>query len=105
MDMNNIVEQITDIKARLLKLEKELKDITVKGTDSNNLITSIVSGDGIILDYQFNLIDMGGLNKDSLVKAVVEATNNGLKAAKELEVSRKKEIVGQVNLPDIPGLF
>ncbi len=105
MDMNNIVEQISFIKQKLSNLEEELKDITVKDADSNNLITAIVSGDGVVLDYKFNLIDMGGLNKDSLVKAVAEATNNALKAAKELEASRKKEIIGNVDIPNIPGLF
>jgi len=58
MDMNNIVEQISLIKEKLSDLEEELKNIQVKGTDSNNLITAIVSGDGVVLDYKFNLIDM-----------------------------------------------
>ncbi len=105
MDMNNIVEQITFIKEKLSILDKELEELTVEGKDHTNRITVVVSGKGVVRDYQFNLIEMGGLNKDSLVKAVVEATNSGLQAAKELEASRKKEIIGDVNLPDIPGLF
>ena len=105
VDMNNIVEQISFIKEKLSELQDELEKITVEGTDSEEMITAVVSGKGKIKDYQFNLTQMGGLNRDKLIKAVVEATNNGLQAAKELEASRKKEIVDKIDIPNIPGLF
>lgn len=105
MDMNNIVEQIALIKEKLSKLQEELSAMTVEGTDSKNIITAILDGKGKVLDYKFNVSEMIGLNQNNLVEAVVEATNNALKSAKELEASKKKEIVGDVNIPDMPGLF
>ncbi|MFP4015916.1 MAG: YbaB/EbfC family nucleoid-associated protein [Halanaerobiales bacterium] len=103
--MNNNIEQIAVIKEELGKLEKELETITVEGTDDNNIITAIVSGKGKIMDYKFNFGEMVGLNKDTLIRAVVNASNNGLQAAEKLKITRKKEIIGDVNIPDMPGLF
>ncbi|MFP4661094.1 MAG: YbaB/EbfC family nucleoid-associated protein [Halanaerobiales bacterium] len=105
MDINNIIEQIGIIKEELGRLEKELETISVEGTDDNKIITAIVSGKGRVLDYQFNIGEMAGLKKDTLVKAVVDATNNSLQAVEDLKIARKKEIIGDVNMPDMPGLF
>lgn len=105
MDMNNIMEQINNIKEQLTVLEEELKQITVKGTDSNEMITAVVTGKGEVKDYELNPLQIGSIKKDSLIKAVVEATNNGLQEAKKLEAKRKKEIVGDVDIPNMPGLF
>lgn len=105
MDMNNIITQINNIKKRLAALEKELEQITVEGSDSKGIITSITNGKGLVKNYIFNPGQISSINKDSLIEAVVEATNNALKKARELESSKKKEIIGEVNIPDIPGLF
>lgn len=105
MDINDIITQINNIKKGMAALEKELEEITVEGSDSNGFITSIVNGKGVILDYRFNPGQISSIKKDNLIQAVVEATNNALKKARELEGSKKKEIIGEVNIPDIPGLF
>ncbi|MEJ6952605.1 YbaB/EbfC family nucleoid-associated protein [Natronospora cellulosivora (SeqCode)] len=107
MDMNNmnILEKIETIKKRLAELKEELAEIKVEGQDENKTITAVVSGKGQILDYNLNLGQIGALNKETLIKAVVDASNNGLKAAKEIEANKRKEIIGELNLPDMPGLF
>ncbi|MFW5971860.1 MAG: YbaB/EbfC family nucleoid-associated protein [Bacillota bacterium] len=105
MDMENVVGQISFIKEKLADLDEELQNTTVSGSDNNDIITAQINGKGKVLTYKFNASQMVSLNKEKLIAAVVEATNNGIDAARELEKSRKKEIVGGVNIPDIPGLF
>lgn len=105
MDMDNMLEKVNNIKVQLTVLEEELKEITVEGTDNNEMIIAIVSGKGMVKDYRFNPGQMSTIDKDSLIDAVVEATNNALIKAKKLEADKKKKIVGNINLPDIPGLF
>lgn len=105
MDMNNILGQIELVKQRLRKLQEELKSTTVVGEDENNLITAIVSGSGKVVDYRLNTKVMEAINQAKLIKALVESTNNGLKKAKELEIAKKQEILGEFNVPNIPGLF
>lgn len=105
MDMDNILGQIELVKQRLRKLQEKLKSTTVEGEDENNLITAIVSGSGMVIDYKLNTKVMEAINQAQLVKALVESTNNGLKKAKELEIAKKQEILGEFNISNIPGLF
>lgn len=105
MERNDIITQINNIKKRLTDLEKELEQIMIEGTDSSGMITAVVNGKGIIKDYRFNPGQISSIKKESLIQAVVEASNNGLEKAREIEASKRKAIVGDVNIPDIPGLF
>ena len=56
-------------------------------------------------NYFFNPDQIGSINKENLIQAIVEATNDALKKARKYEIDRKKEIAGNVNIPDMPGLF
>ncbi|MCG8512514.1 MAG: YbaB/EbfC family nucleoid-associated protein [Halanaerobiales bacterium] len=105
MNMNSILGKIEMIKRQLKNLQEELAETTVKGNDDGEIVTAIVSGTGKLLDYQLNFEAFGTINQEDLRRALIQATNNGLQQAKQLEITRKKEIVGEVNLPDIPGLF
>ncbi|MFW6029813.1 MAG: YbaB/EbfC family nucleoid-associated protein [Halanaerobiales bacterium] len=105
MDMNNIMQQVETIKKRLEELRNELADIRVEGKDDDNIITAIVNGKGKVLDYSINLGQIGALNKATLIKAVVDASNNALQSAREIEAEKRKEIIGDLNLPNLPGLF
>lgn len=100
-----MLEQVNYIKEKLAQLVEELKEVSIEDMDSNNILTAVVSGNGIVKDYIFNPDQIGSINKDSLVHAIVEATNNALQKAKKYESDRKKEIADNVNIPDIPGLF
>jgi len=106
MNMDNILGQIDIIKRKLTELQEELKETTVSGNDKEKIVTALVSGTGKVLNYEFNPELMESIEGQTLVNSLVEATNDGLKKAKELEAQKKKEIVGDVNIPDdIPGLF
>lgn len=105
MDMDNILGKIEDIKNKLAQIEEELKNSSVEGTDQNNFVTTTVNGKGEVKDYNFTFELITSLSRDEFVLAIVQATNNALKKAKKLEAKKKKEIVGDVNIPDMPGLF
>ncbi|HHU91845.1 MAG TPA: YbaB/EbfC family nucleoid-associated protein [Halanaerobiaceae bacterium] len=105
MDISNIITQINNIKNGLAALEKELEEITVEGSDSQGMITAIVNGKGIVQNYLFNPGQISSIKKDNLIQALIEASNQALTKARELAASKKKEILAEVNIPDIPGLF
>ncbi len=106
MNMDNILNQVEVIKKSLTELQEELKETTISGTDKNKLVKALVSGTGKILDYQFNAELMESIEIKKLINSLVEATNDGLKKANQLEVQRKKEIVGDLNMPNnMPGIF
>ncbi|ACL70945.1 YbaB/EbfC family nucleoid-associated protein [Halothermothrix orenii] len=105
MNMNDILGKIENIKNQLARLQVELKKTTVRGEDEQGLVTAIVSGKGKIVDYEFNFREFKKIHPAELKKAIIEATNNGVKKAEQLETDRKKEIIGDFNLPDIPGIL
>ena len=101
-NINDILNQIETIKEKMNRLQEELTNIQVYGEDENSLVRAISNGKGKILDYEFS--EKGEIDTKKK-KALIEATNNCIKKAKELEAEKKQEIVGNVNIPDIPGLF
>lgn len=103
--MDDIIGQIAVIKQRMNQLQEELKKTRVKGSDDDNIITAIVSGSGQVIDYEFDLNKIEIFDQKKLTKSLIEATNKGISAAKKLEAEKKKEIVGSVDIPNIPGLF
>lgn len=104
-NMNNILSQIEEIKNKLRNLQEELKSITVENNDENNIVTTIVDGTGKITDFKFNLEVIDSIDHKDFITALVNSANNAVAKAKQLEKDKKKAIVGNVNIPDVPGLF
>lgn len=105
MNMENIMEQIENIKNNLNKIQKELESTKVTAEDEKGIVTAIVNGLGEIIDYEFNSDSLEVIEIGKLKKAFVQASNAALEKAKKVEKDRKKQLVGNVNIPDIPGLF
>lgn len=105
MDMDNILGQIDIIKNKMSQLDQELKNTTIEGSDNEGIFTVIVNGKGKVLDLKFNFNAITAYSQDGIVSAWVDAVNTGLEKARELEKQKRMEIVGDVNLPNIPGLF
>ena len=100
-NMEDILNQITMIKARLNQLENELEEINLRADDDNCLVSVVVNGKGRIIDYNLHGEDI----KEETKKALIVAVNRALEKAKQTRAEKKQEIVGDVNIPDIPGLF
>src|SRR6056297_853756 len=100
-DMEDIIGRIKRIKEELIKLQQNLKKMYVYGEEDKNMVKVKVNGKGKIIDIEFSTKN---INND-FKKAIIKATNNGLQKADKLEQNKKQEIIGDVDIPDIPGLF
>jgi len=100
-NMEDIVGRIKKIKEELIKLQQDLKEMYVYGEEEKNLVKVVVSGKGEVSDLEFT----GKNINNDLKNAIIKATNDGLRKANKLEQNKKQEIVGNVDIPDIPGLF
>ena len=100
-DMDNILNQITMIKKRLNQLENELSEIDLRADDDNGLVSIVVNGKGQMVDIHFHDEEISKESKNALIEAV----NRGQEKAQQTRADKKQEIVGDVNIPDIPGLF
>ena len=100
-EMQNILESIEKIKKEMAQLQEKLKTQTVSGKEKHGLVTTIVNGQGEIVDFQFS----DGVVDEEFKIAIISSINDGLQKAHRLQKKEKENIVNQVNLPDIPGLF
>lgn len=101
-NVDNIMGQVENIKKGLEKLQQNLKNVNVKGQDETKTVTVTANGKGKILELKF-ISDIDTIN-EQIQEAIIEATNKTLKKAKKLEAEKKQEIIGDINMPDIPGL-
>ncbi|MFW6309172.1 MAG: YbaB/EbfC family nucleoid-associated protein [bacterium] len=99
--MNNVSDQITKLKKELEKLEAQLKERKVYGKENHGLVTTVVNGQGKIVDFEFN----EGVVDEEFKKAIIDSINDGLERAKRLKKKKKQEIIGDLQIPDMPGLF
>lgn len=105
MNIDNVMEQIAYIKDKMNNLQQELESLTVKGQDKEGIITAVLTGSGQVIDYEFKADQMEVYNLAEIKEALVTATNDGLKKAAQIQREKRKAIVGNLNIPDIPGLF
>ncbi len=100
-DMEKIIEQTNKIKKALSDLEEELKEMKITATDANDLIQVTTNGKAEVLDIEKLPEDFS----PELKKALIEAYNNARKKTNSYQAQRKKSIVGDLDLSDIPGIL
>ncbi|MFW5991907.1 MAG: YbaB/EbfC family nucleoid-associated protein [Halanaerobiaceae bacterium] len=100
-DFSNIMGEIERIKSELNQLEEELLHTEVMGQNHDGKIIAKASGKGELIEFE---ISDKNLDPD-LNKALIQAANRALNNSRELAARKKKEIIGEVNLPEMPGLF
>ena len=100
-DMDNIMNRIEEIKKELNNLQEKLKTEKVYGKEKHGLVRTVVNGKGKILDFEF---DNGVVDKE-FKEAIIDSVNDALEKAEKLEKEKKQKIVGNIDVPDVPGLF
>ncbi len=100
-NMEDILKQIDIIKRRLRQMENELENTNVKGRDERSGITVIYNGKNEIID----IVVPDDKLEQNLKAGLIAALNNGLKNSTSLKTEKKQEILGEIDLPNIPGLF
>lgn len=100
-NMDDIMDRIEKIKKGLEESEEDLKDLVLEGTDSGDMVTAIFSGKG-----QLKEIKAAENTPAKEIKPhLIEAINDGIKKVNALKAERKKSLLGDIEIPDIPGLF
>ncbi|MFW6238358.1 MAG: YbaB/EbfC family nucleoid-associated protein [Halanaerobiales bacterium] len=100
-NMDDIMERIDKIKEGLKKSQEDLEDIVLEGTDSKKMVTAIISGKGKLKDIK----PAENIPAEKIKPHLIEAVNDGIEKANEIKAERKKKLLGDIEIPDIPGLF
>ncbi len=99
-DMGKLMKQASEMKAKMKRVQEELKKVRVSGTSEGGKIEIALSGELECLDVSIDpsLIVAGNT---SLEKSVMKAFNDAARKAKELATSKLSDISGGLNLPGL----
>lgn len=101
--MFKMLGKLNEVKAEAQKVKEELKEIQLEAKDSEGLVTVLASGDKNIQSIVIDQTILFPENKEKVEKAVLEATQNALRAAADKSKELIKERIND-KFPEIAGM-
>ena len=100
--MANLMKQAQAMQAQMAKVQEETATKTVTGSAGGGMVTVTANGAMDIVSVLINPDAMKDADTDMLQDAVLAASNEALKKAKQMMADHMKSVTGGMN---IPGLF
>jgi|SRR5687768_7596155 DNA-binding YbaB/EbfC family protein len=101
-NMANLMKQAQAMQAQMAKVQEETATKTVTGSAGGGMVTVTANGAMDIVSVLINPDAMKDADTDMLQDAVLAASNEALKKAKQMMADHMKSVTGGMN---IPGLF
>jgi DNA-binding YbaB/EbfC family protein len=95
----NLARQAQELQSRMGELKKSLAEHRSEGRSADGQVCVVVSGDLQVVSCRIDSALVAQNNARALEAAVIEATNNGLHAAREAAAAQMQSTTG-----GIPGL-
>jgi DNA-binding protein YbaB len=102
-DMFKMLGKINEVKAEAEKVKEELKDIEIHETDSKEWVQVVATADKNIRSISIDESVLFPEKKEEVDAAVLEATQNALKAAADKAKALIKERIND-KYPEIAGM-
>ena len=103
-DMNQMLRQVQQMQAEVMKAQEQLKDEIVEASAGGGMVTVKMSGD---LELKEIVIDPGAVDPEDvelLQDMVQAAVNEAIRAAQELAASKMGQATGGLGGLGLPGL-
>jgi DNA-binding YbaB/EbfC family protein len=101
-NMANLMKQAQAMQAQMAKVQEETATKTVTGSAGGGMVTVTANGAMEITNVLINPDAVKDADADMLQDAVLAASNEALKKAKQMMADHMKSVTGGMN---IPGLF
>jgi DNA-binding YbaB/EbfC family protein len=101
-NMNNMMKQAQALQRKLMEAQDQLADERVKGSAGGGAVTVVATGAGEIQAVEIVPDVVDPEDVELLQDMVLAATNEALRAAKQLEQQRLGGLAGGLGLP--PGM-
>lgn len=98
-DMAKMMKQVAEMKAKMGEVDKELKNLNLKGISRDGSVEVEISGKMIL--KRVGIADSIVGDKKKLEKSVFEAVENALKQATETAASKLSTVTGGMKIPGI----
>ena len=105
--MTNILKMIKDaavMQKNMKKIQSQLRAKTVDFSSGNGLVTVTARGDASIAAVRIDPRAINAAQPAALEKLVLAAVDGALEAAKQMSAEDMKKMMGDMGLPNIPGL-
>lgn len=99
-NLGKMIGQMSQMKQKIADMEKELREMVIKGSSKDNLVQVQVNGK---MELQNVTVDEGATNlsRQELEDHIFNATSKALEQAAGIAKEKLKEATGGI---DIPGL-
>lgn len=102
---NKMMKQVQEMQRRMAQAQEELAVETVEASAGGGMITVVVSGALQVKEVHIKREAVDPDDVEMLQDLVVAATNEALRAAQDLASAKLGGATGDLDLPNIPGMF
>ncbi len=103
--MGNMMKQVQQAQEAMQKKQEELAELTVEATAGGGMVTVTANGREEIVDISIDPEVIDPEDAEMLEDLVLAAIKEAQSKAKETAQEKMNEVMGDMNLPNIPGLF
>jgi len=93
-DMQQMMKQVQEMQAEMLKAQEELKDLEVEASAGGGMVTVKVTGDLELREVRIDPQAVDPEDVEMLQDMVLAATNEALRSAQELAASKMQGATG-----------
>jgi nucleoid-associated protein EbfC len=104
MDMNQMMKQVQQMQAEMLKAQEQLKEEIVEASAGGGTVQVKMSGDLELREVKIDPEAIDPEDPDMLADLVLAAVNEGIRAAQELQASKLGSVTGGLGGLGLPGM-
>jgi nucleoid-associated protein EbfC len=103
-NLNQMMKQVQQMQAEMLKAQESLKQETVEATAGGGMVTVRISGDLELKELRIDPDAVDPEDVELLQDMVLAATNEAIRSAQELASSKLGQATGGLGGLGLPGL-
>lgn len=102
--LGNVMDMVKKVQQHVSQREEELKNERIE-VSSGDVVKVIVNGQQTVLLIELNPKYLAADNAPLLQDLLVASMNSALDKSREMHQAAMGKLAGDLNLPNIPGLF
>ena len=100
----NMFEMVKKVQQYVSQAEEKLAQETIEVVGSD-VVKAVVNGQQSLISIELNAKYLSSENAILLQDMLVDSINNALTQSRNLHQATMSKLAGELNLPNIPGLF
>jgi DNA-binding YbaB/EbfC family protein len=105
MNMGKMMKQIQKMQADIMRVQEELKSMTVQGTAGGGVVKVTANGHQEVVSIEISPEAVDPNDVEMLQDLILAAVNEALRKAHELAASEMGKVAGSMGLPGLPSMI